>query len=216
MLQASPNALHLCVDGWTLPQVISFLGVTVTWASRTGMKSIILDFIWASAAHTGVYLAEQLSKCLQEYGINRKVMGLVLDNASNNGMLMDKLEVLVPSFRGKELCVCCFAHILNLVVKAVLLQFTKKKKSPDDPDHDSSNSDDIDEFELLLDVDDAIADDLKAVCQHEDKDEVVPSVAASDAAMVDAIVATATYNEHLPHLSVDDIKLGQFSIFKSQ
>ena len=37
--------LHLCADGWTAPNVVSFIGLTVHWASEGRIKSLILDFV---------------------------------------------------------------------------------------------------------------------------------------------------------------------------
>ena len=46
--QAHSGKLHLCVDGWTSPNVISFIGLTVHWAADGVIKSMILDFVkWA-------------------------------------------------------------------------------------------------------------------------------------------------------------------------
>jgi hypothetical protein len=83
--------LHLCADGWTFPNVISFVGLTVHWAAANGhIKSTILDFVKyvtalyyfhhatniihrASKGHMCVYLAARTSECLHEYGIQDKV-----------------------------------------------------------------------------------------------------------------------------------------------
>jgi hypothetical protein len=44
--QAYPGKLHLCADGWTSPNVISFIGLTVHWAGADGnIGSTILDFV---------------------------------------------------------------------------------------------------------------------------------------------------------------------------
>jgi hypothetical protein len=43
--QAYPGKLHLCADGWTSPNVISFIGITVHWASEGQIMSLILDFV---------------------------------------------------------------------------------------------------------------------------------------------------------------------------
>jgi putative exporter of polyketide antibiotics len=43
--QSYPGRLHLCVDGWTSPNVIAFLGATVHWVVDGRMESLILDFI---------------------------------------------------------------------------------------------------------------------------------------------------------------------------
>lgn len=47
-----------------------------------------------------------------------QVLGLVCDNTSNNDTMVDELEMLLPSFGGRRTHVHCFAHILDLVVKA--------------------------------------------------------------------------------------------------
>jgi hypothetical protein len=44
-LQKYAGHLHICVDGWTSPQVISFLGITITFIQDGKIESIILDFV---------------------------------------------------------------------------------------------------------------------------------------------------------------------------
>ena len=45
-MQAYEGQFHLCVDGWTSPNVISFLGVVIQLVEPgQGLKSFILDFI---------------------------------------------------------------------------------------------------------------------------------------------------------------------------
>lgn len=53
--------------------MISFLGVTIHRVQGGKIVSFILDFIKLTRAHTGVYLAQQLTTCLKEYGIEDKV-----------------------------------------------------------------------------------------------------------------------------------------------
>jgi Na+-transporting NADH:ubiquinone oxidoreductase subunit NqrA len=43
--QAYRGKLHIGVDGWTSPQAISFLGITVHWVVDGKVSSIILDFV---------------------------------------------------------------------------------------------------------------------------------------------------------------------------
>jgi hypothetical protein len=43
--QAYPGKVHICLDGWTSPQVIAFIGATVHWVVNGRMQSLILDFI---------------------------------------------------------------------------------------------------------------------------------------------------------------------------
>jgi hypothetical protein len=44
-LQAYPGKIHICADGWTSPNVIAFIRVTVHWIVDGRMTSVILDFI---------------------------------------------------------------------------------------------------------------------------------------------------------------------------
>jgi len=44
--QARPGKVHIAVDGWTSPNVYSFLGITVHFVKDAKMHSFILDFVW--------------------------------------------------------------------------------------------------------------------------------------------------------------------------
>ncbi|KAF4611964.1 hypothetical protein D9613_004308 [Agrocybe pediades] len=124
ILRAYPGKLHICADGWTSPNVVAFIGTTVHWILDGKIVSAILDFIKATKAHTGVYLAARIAECLREYKIQDKIMGFTADNAANNDTLVRELSVIVPSFPGKKTRVRCFAHILNLIVKSQNLDWT--------------------------------------------------------------------------------------------
>lgn len=43
--QAYPGKMHLCADGWTSPNVISFVGLTIHWAGEGQVRSTILDYV---------------------------------------------------------------------------------------------------------------------------------------------------------------------------
>ncbi|KDQ53331.1 hypothetical protein JAAARDRAFT_433173 [Jaapia argillacea MUCL 33604] len=68
-------------------------------------------------AYTGVYLGKRLTECLRKYGIDNNILGIVCDNASNNGPMIMTLSTTLPNFRGATYHIMCFAHILNLVIK---------------------------------------------------------------------------------------------------
>ncbi|KIJ26802.1 hypothetical protein M422DRAFT_136577, partial [Sphaerobolus stellatus SS14] len=64
--------IHIVVDGWTSPQVYSFLGITIQYVRDGHIEAFILEFIRLLEGHTGEYLAEMLAACLQDYGIAEK------------------------------------------------------------------------------------------------------------------------------------------------
>ncbi|KAE9398762.1 hypothetical protein BT96DRAFT_737451, partial [Gymnopus androsaceus JB14] len=47
--------------------------------------------------HTGEYLAERVPQSLKDYGLTLLVLGMTLDNASNNDALLKELPHLLPS-----------------------------------------------------------------------------------------------------------------------
>jgi hypothetical protein len=44
-LQSIGHRLHLTLDGWTSPNVFSFLGVTVRYFEKGDIHSFVLDFV---------------------------------------------------------------------------------------------------------------------------------------------------------------------------
>ncbi|RDX41721.1 hypothetical protein OH76DRAFT_1301504, partial [Lentinus brumalis] len=76
--------------------------------------------------------------------------------------MLDALAVHLPKFRGREAHVRCFAHVLNLVVKAILSQFSRKRRA------EGETADDVDKAneELnALDDDDVDEEDTEAAAE---------------------------------------------------
>ena len=84
--QTLPGAVHIALDGWTAPNTFSFLGIVLLYmdpsasyseeesgTKKTPMKSLVLDFVKLSKAHTGEYLADKLAECLKRFEIDLKV-----------------------------------------------------------------------------------------------------------------------------------------------
>lgn len=90
-----------------LPAVFALLGI---------FANVICVLSRLVKSHTGEYLAEELRTCLERYGISKKMLSLVADNASNNNTLVVELESL-GGINSAATRVRCAAHILNLVVK---------------------------------------------------------------------------------------------------
>ncbi|PIL29554.1 hypothetical protein GSI_08362 [Ganoderma sinense ZZ0214-1] len=137
-LQALPGKIHICMDGWMSPNVISFLGVTAHWHENGSIQHVILDFIKLTKGHTGAYLAAKLMELLDEFGI---VLGVTCDNASNNAKMLKEMKKLNPEFRGSDACVRCFGHVINLVVKVHLSALDDPEDVEDDDDDDDDEVD---------------------------------------------------------------------------
>ncbi|EPS92665.1 hypothetical protein FOMPIDRAFT_1102067, partial [Fomitopsis schrenkii] len=61
------------------------------------------------------------------------MLAVTADNASANDVMIDELEDVVESFRGRAVHVRCFDHTINLIVKTILRQFDteRRKKNAD-------------------------------------------------------------------------------------
>ncbi|KAF7835659.1 putative PIF1 DNA helicase/replication protein A1-like protein [Senna tora] len=86
------------------------------------LNSKILFFCKMEPPHTGIELANRVFECLKEWGIDRKMFFLTLDNAYANDNMKDILKEQL-SLQNNFLCngdffhVRCCAHILNLIVQ---------------------------------------------------------------------------------------------------
>ncbi|XP_024013940.1 zinc finger BED domain-containing protein RICESLEEPER 2-like [Eutrema salsugineum] len=87
----------------------------------------ILAFCYLKCPHTGEGIASQIFDCLKEWGLEKKVFSITLDNATNQTsmqrILKGRLQMTSGSgllCEGKYLHVRCCAHILNLIVKESL------------------------------------------------------------------------------------------------
>ena len=96
--------MHIALDGWTSLNVFSFLGIVLLYLDpqtlvaapqpaaaadaadkdggkktpkRTSIKSLVLDFVKLTKAHTGEYLADKLSECLKRFDIDSKVCHVI-------------------------------------------------------------------------------------------------------------------------------------------
>ncbi|KAA1108427.1 hypothetical protein PGT21_012450 [Puccinia graminis f. sp. tritici] len=128
------GALYLGVDAWQSPNGYDIMVTVVYRLLDDGAGNTKLDAMPHLRAdqppperHTGEYLAEM-------------ICGIVSENASNNETMISELEQLDwKQFKGKAQWIRCFAHIVNLIVKAILRPFTRKKSQAGTPEFDDSD-----------------------------------------------------------------------------
>ncbi|GAA6044781.1 hypothetical protein JCM8097_001227, partial [Rhodosporidiobolus ruineniae] len=135
-LEHAIGGVYLSVDVWTTPNGWSLMGIVIHYRRR-GKEGKIesvtqpLNFVPLSESHTGAYMADVLVKTVQFYKIEKKLIGIVGDSASNNLKMMDEIGSF-HRFEGRTTFVRCILHIINLISKAILRSFSlaaKKKKT---------------------------------------------------------------------------------------
>ncbi|XP_071934096.1 zinc finger BED domain-containing protein RICESLEEPER 2-like [Coffea arabica] len=122
------NRISITTDLWKSGQKIQYMVVTGHFVdSDWVLQKRVLNFCNVPPPHTGVIIADALSKCFLEWGIENKVSTITVDNASYNDVCIRRVKEDFClrkrlSIGGKIFHVRCCAHILNLLVQDGLNQ----------------------------------------------------------------------------------------------
>ncbi|KAK9985099.1 hypothetical protein SO802_034624 [Lithocarpus litseifolius] len=122
-LKSIPDRICLTSDLWTSVTSEGYICLTAHYVDENWeLKNIILNFCPMPPSHTGTLLTEKILSFLEEWGIEKKIFSITLDNASNNDNCQDFIKKKLNE-GGLLLCdgiffhVRCGAHILNLIVQ---------------------------------------------------------------------------------------------------
>ncbi|KAF7820820.1 zinc finger BED domain-containing protein RICESLEEPER 2-like [Senna tora] len=122
-MSRTAGRICLTADCWTSYNVEGYICLIAHFVDENWkLNSKILSFCKMEPPHTGIELANKVFECLKEWGIDRKVFSLTLDNASANDNMQDILKEQL-CLQNSLLCngdffhVRCCAHILNLIVQ---------------------------------------------------------------------------------------------------
>lgn len=103
----------ITTDCWSSVNNDRVIGVTGHFVSHDFvLKSVFLDCVAMPQSHTSENLAAELKKVVSEWGLDKKVVLGISDNASN--IVKAIKEVLQWNFLG------CMAHTINLVVETAI------------------------------------------------------------------------------------------------
>ncbi|XP_049318602.1 zinc finger BED domain-containing protein 4-like [Bactrocera dorsalis] len=107
------NGVKFCIttDCWTSRNTVSYIAITLHFVSENfEFNNILLDCCPMSETHTAKNLAEQIQNVTTEWGVFDNIIFAVSDNANNIKSALQN-ELKLRHFG-------CFAHTLNLIVKA--------------------------------------------------------------------------------------------------
>ncbi|XP_048635103.1 zinc finger BED domain-containing protein RICESLEEPER 2-like [Brassica napus] len=122
-LASLPGRVSLTSDLWSSLKREGYMCVTAHYIDRNWrLNSKILTFCALSPPHTGMNVSMQLLESLKEWGIEKKVFSITLDNATSNDSMQDivKSQLMLNDdllCGGEFFHVRCAAHILNLIVQ---------------------------------------------------------------------------------------------------
>jgi len=93
LLLSIPNRICLTSDLWTSINIEGFISLTAHYVDGSWMlKSKILNFCHMPPPHTGFELSKKIYELLQEWGLEKKIFSITLDNASANDVLQNSLK----------------------------------------------------------------------------------------------------------------------------
>ncbi|KAK8288671.1 hypothetical protein V6Z12_D07G140600, partial [Gossypium hirsutum] len=126
-LAKAPGLICLTSDNWNSEHTNDeYICVTAHWVDKDWkLQKRIIRFKALFPPYDGLNIADELVLCLSQWGINKKIFSITLDNASYNDVMVSCLK---NRFRADRTILCdgaffqvrCCAHILNIIVKVGL------------------------------------------------------------------------------------------------
>jgi len=132
LVDLPPNAkVAVSLDCWSNVQRASFLCILVTYITTDWvLAQKMIGMVPLNGLHSGQALATIVNERLGKYGLEKRVLAITTDNASDNGTMVgyvnQYLELVAEAFDssmfldGRVTQVPCIAHILQLAVKDLL------------------------------------------------------------------------------------------------
>ncbi|KAJ5994681.1 hypothetical protein N7481_001658 [Penicillium waksmanii] len=128
-LATTCQTIALSLDVWTSKNHIPILAVIGHWLTEEfEYQERVLEFKELHGPHSGENLAAAIQALLIELNLERKLLSITGDNASSNERMAVQLYDSLQKTYGTDSLLCgldsyirCLAHIINLIVKDILL-----------------------------------------------------------------------------------------------
>ncbi|KAJ8514911.1 hypothetical protein ONZ45_g7593 [Pleurotus djamor] len=119
MFKKLRGKVAISLDAWTSSNHYAFLAIVAHYVTNEGkLEERLIDFRELDGEHSGENMAEAVWETLTVYGILRKVIAFVMDNASNNNTLMTALEERFKAnsipFSARDARLRCMPHTIHL------------------------------------------------------------------------------------------------------
>ena len=120
-LKDIPGRFCLTTDLWRALTVEGHMCLTAHYIDGNwDLKSRIIDFCAFPPPHTGGAIAMKIVELLKDWGLEKRVFSVTVDNASSNDNMQSILKRQLQKdlvCNGEFFHVRCVAHILNLIVQ---------------------------------------------------------------------------------------------------
>jgi len=113
------HKISLTTDIWTSNNMSSFMSITAHFIDGNfKIQNVLIDFSLIPYPHGGQQIMEKLREIITEFKIEKKLIALTSDNASNNIKAFKILKNWLKNYSSEEIIhFRCFAHIINLSIR---------------------------------------------------------------------------------------------------
>ncbi len=114
--------VFIALNAWSSSQRVTYLKVLIYWIDvEFQFHEHFIEFTSFNIEHIECQLMMKLMKILKNYAIKNKLFEVVIDNASNNSILKEKLEKIIShhefQWNKTQNFINCLTHIINLVTQ---------------------------------------------------------------------------------------------------
>ncbi|XP_072995778.1 zinc finger BED domain-containing protein RICESLEEPER 2-like isoform X1 [Typha latifolia] len=126
LLKNLPSRVSLSVDMWRSSDGVEYVCLTCHYIDdEWKLKKRILNFIYLEAPLTGLKISKAISEKLHEWGIEKKLAGVVLDNCTADDLVGEELLASLRTdgsllLNGDLFHVRSCSQVLNLIVQESL------------------------------------------------------------------------------------------------
>ncbi|KAL2934009.1 putative AC transposase [Bienertia sinuspersici] len=119
LLKRAPGRIAITSDCWSSITIDGYISLTAHFIEKNWrLGKRVLAFSFIPPPHTGAALAKKMTCLLKQWGIEKRIASITLDNASSNDSMVETLKYdLDLVSNGDYFHVRCCAHILNLIVQ---------------------------------------------------------------------------------------------------
>ncbi len=114
--------VSIALNAWSSSQRVAYLKVLIYWIDvEFQFREHLIEFTSFDIEHIDRQLMMKLMKILKNYAIKNKLFKIVINNASNNSILKEKLEKIMNHCKFQwdrtQNFINCLTHIINLMTQ---------------------------------------------------------------------------------------------------
>ncbi len=114
--------VSIALNAWSSSQRVAYLRMLIYWVDvKFQFREHFIEFTSFNIEHIERQLMMKLMKILKNYVIKNKLFEIVINNASNNSILKEKLEKIISccefQWDKTQNFINCLTHIINLMTQ---------------------------------------------------------------------------------------------------